>query len=118
MNLLQTFLSHRIQPLCQSEMTMWMYPGPRCLDRPFSTELGDTGINTRIRGVLTHGVDLMFGSSLVPLREGIDNSWVNPLGLTFIYLCQFLFLNACVFLHMILGMLATPCAGSPYLRMW
>jgi hypothetical protein len=45
-DLLQTFFSHCVQPLCQQEMTMWMYPGPSCPDRPFSAELCDTKINT------------------------------------------------------------------------
>jgi hypothetical protein len=41
---------------------MWMYPGPICPDRPFSTELRDAEINTRIQGVLANGVDMNFGS--------------------------------------------------------
>jgi hypothetical protein len=48
-----------------------MYPGPSCLDRPFSLELEDTEINTQIRGVLAHGADLNFGSGPIPLREGV-----------------------------------------------
>jgi hypothetical protein len=31
-------------------MTMWMYLGPSCLDRPLSIELDDTEINTQIQG--------------------------------------------------------------------
>jgi hypothetical protein len=50
--LLQTFFSNRVQLLYHQEVTMWMYPGPSCPDRPFSVELGDTEINTRIQGVL------------------------------------------------------------------
>jgi hypothetical protein len=49
-DLLQTFVSRFIQPLRSWEMTMWMYPGPSCHDRPVSTELDDMEINTRIRG--------------------------------------------------------------------
>jgi hypothetical protein len=30
-------------------------------------------INSQIEGVLAHGADQNFGSSLVPLREGVDN---------------------------------------------
>jgi hypothetical protein len=48
--LLWTFVSHRVQPFRQWEMTMWMYPRPSCPDRPFPTELGDMEINTRIQG--------------------------------------------------------------------
>jgi hypothetical protein len=54
-------------------MTMWMYPEPSYPDRPFSTELNNTEINTRIRGgrVLAHGADPNFGSDPIPLREGV-----------------------------------------------
>jgi hypothetical protein len=30
------------------EMTMWMYLGLSCLDHPFSAELDDMEVNTRI----------------------------------------------------------------------
>jgi hypothetical protein len=53
---------------------MWMYPGPCCPNCPFFVELGDAEINTRIWGVLAYGADLNFGSGLVPLREGVDNT--------------------------------------------
>jgi hypothetical protein len=66
-----TFVSHCVQPLDQREMTMRIYPGPNCPDRPFSVELGDMEINTRIRGFLAHGADQNFGSVLVPLRERV-----------------------------------------------
>jgi hypothetical protein len=56
MNLLQTFVSHHVQPLRQREMTIWMYPGSSYPDRPFSVELGDTEINTQIRGVSLTGL--------------------------------------------------------------
>jgi hypothetical protein len=46
--LLQTFLSCWAQPINERGMTMWMYPGPSCPDRPFSAELGDTEINIRV----------------------------------------------------------------------
>jgi hypothetical protein len=49
-DLLQTFFSHHVQLLHQQEMTMWVYPGPSCPDRPFIVELGDTEINTRVWG--------------------------------------------------------------------
>jgi hypothetical protein len=52
---------------------MRMYPGPSCPGRPFSTELDDTNVNTRIRGVLAHGADLIFSSSPVSLREGVNS---------------------------------------------
>jgi hypothetical protein len=66
---------------------MWIYSGPSCPDHPFSTELGDTEINTQIRGVLAHGADLNLGSGLIPLREGIDSPWLSSLGLLFGCLC-------------------------------
>jgi hypothetical protein len=68
-------------------MTMRIYSGPSCPDHPFSTELGDTEINTQIRGVLAHGADLNLGSGLIPLREGIDIPWLSSLGLLFGCLC-------------------------------
>jgi hypothetical protein len=46
--------------------------------------------------------DWDFGSGTVPLREGVKSPWVSSLKLTFIYLCQFLLLNACALLHRIL----------------
>jgi hypothetical protein len=46
--LLWTFFSRRVQQLHQRRMTMWMYPGPSCPDYPFSIELEDMEINTRI----------------------------------------------------------------------
>jgi hypothetical protein len=73
---------------------MCMYSGPSCPDRPFFVELGSVEINNRIQGVLAHGADLNFGSGSVPLWEGFDNPWVNPLDFTFIYLYQYLILNA------------------------
>jgi hypothetical protein len=48
MGVLQTFFNSGVQSPCQREMTMWMYPGPSCPDYPFSVELGDTEINTRV----------------------------------------------------------------------
>jgi hypothetical protein len=97
---------------------MWMYPGPSYLDHPFSIELDDTEINSRMRGVFAHGADLNFGSGPVPLREGVDSPWVSPLGLAFGYLCQSLFLNVRVFLRRILGTLVAPHRGSPCRRTW
>jgi hypothetical protein len=63
-----------------------------------SSDLG-VEINTRVQGVLAHGADLNLGSGPVPLREGD-------------YLCQFLFLNVCVFLCRISGMLTAPYEGG------
>jgi hypothetical protein len=91
---------------------MSMYPGPSCPDCPFSTELGNVEINTRIQGVLACGVDLNFGSSLVPLRECVDSPWLSLLEFTFVYLYQFLLLNACTFLRRVLGMHSTPLGGE------
>jgi hypothetical protein len=97
---------------------MWMYPGPCCPDHPFSIELDDTEINTWIRGVLAHGADLNLGSSLIHLRERVDNPWVSPLGLSFGCLCQFLLLTICMFLCRVMSTLTAPLEGSPYVRMW
>jgi hypothetical protein len=66
---------------------MWMYLGPSCPDRPFSAELSDTEINTRIRRVLAHGFDLNLVFGPIPLREGVDSPWVSSLGLSFDCLC-------------------------------
>jgi hypothetical protein len=52
-----------------------------------------------------------FGSNPVPLRERVESPWVSPLELTFVYLCQFLLLNACTLLHRIWGMHAAPPQG-------
>jgi hypothetical protein len=48
---------------------------------------------------------------MVPLREGIDSPWVSPPEFTFVYMYQFLLLNACTFLHRILGTHAAPSRG-------
>jgi hypothetical protein len=90
---------------------MWMYLGPSCPDYPFPIGLGDVEINTRIQGVLAHGVDLNFGSGPIPLREGVDNPLVSPLEFTFVYLYQFLLLNACAFLRRVSGMHIAPRGG-------
>jgi hypothetical protein len=85
---------------------MWMNLGPSCLDHPFSAELGDTEINTRIQGVLSHWANLNLSSGPVTLREGVDSPWVSLLGLAFGYLCLSLFLNVHMFLRRISGVLA------------
>jgi hypothetical protein len=90
---------------------MWMYPMPSCPDYPFSIELGDTEINTQIRGVLAHVTDLNLGSSPIPLREGVDSPWVSLLGLSLGYLCWFLLLTMCMFPHRISGKHTAPCGG-------
>jgi hypothetical protein len=82
-----TFFSCCVQPLRQREITIWIYLGPSCPDRPFSVELDDMEINTRIRWVLAHGADQNFGSGLVPLREGVLSPCVSLLELTFVCLC-------------------------------
>jgi hypothetical protein len=113
-DLLQTFVSCRVQPLRQQGMTMWMYPGPSCPSHPFSVELGDTENNTQIRGVLAHGADLNFGSSPVPLREGVESPWVSLLKLILVYLCQFLLLKTrAFFLALDLRYACSALQGSP-----
>jgi hypothetical protein len=47
-DLLRTFVSCHIQPLRQWAVTMWMYPGPGCPYRSFTTELDDVEIDARI----------------------------------------------------------------------
>jgi hypothetical protein len=96
---------------------MWMYLEPSCRNRPFFTELGDTKINTRIRGVHAHGSDLNLGSGPVPLRVGVNSPWMSLLGPAFGYLCQSLFLNVNMFLCRASGALTVSRRGSPYLRM-
>jgi hypothetical protein len=88
-----------------------MYSGPSCPDRPFFTELGDVEINTRIRGVLAHGADMNFGSGPIPSREGFDSPWASPLEFTFVYLYQYLILNARMFLRRVSGIHAAPHGG-------
>jgi hypothetical protein len=53
-----------------------------------------------------------------PLRERVNNPWVNLLGLAFRYLCESPFHNIGMFLCRVLGGLVAPHGGSPYLRMW
>jgi hypothetical protein len=59
---------------------MWLYPGPSCLDRSFSNELSEAKINTRIQNILDHGANLNPGAGPAPLREGVANARVSPLG--------------------------------------
>jgi hypothetical protein len=56
---------------------MWLYLEPSCPDYPFSKELGDVEINTWIRKVLDHGVDLNPGAGPAPLREGVASTSVS-----------------------------------------
>jgi hypothetical protein len=65
-DLLRTLFSHRVQPIRQWVTTMWMYPRPSCPDRPFSEELGDVEINTKIHSALAPGDDLNPGVSPPP----------------------------------------------------
>jgi hypothetical protein len=114
----RTFFNRRIQPLHQGEVITWMHLGPSCPDHPVSVELGNTEINTQVRGVLAPGADPSLGSSPVPLREKVDNPRVSLLGLAFSYLCQPPFLDISIFLCRVSGSLTAPHGGSPYLRMW
>jgi hypothetical protein len=70
-DLLQTFVSRRVQPLRRWEITMWMYPGPSCPDRSFSAKLDNVEINARIRGILGHGANQNPAPSPIPLRGGV-----------------------------------------------
>jgi hypothetical protein len=66
-DLMWTFFSCQVQPFRRQEMFMWMYPRPSYPDRPFSAELDDMKINTRVHRVLDRGADLILGSSPIPL---------------------------------------------------
>jgi hypothetical protein len=114
--ILQTFFNHGVQTLHRREVNVQMHPRPSCPDRPFSTKLGNTKINTRIRGVLASGVDPNFGPDLVPLRERVDNLWVSLLELSFSYLCQSPFPNISTLVQG-LGRARSAPRGSPYLKM-
>jgi hypothetical protein len=99
---------------------MWMYLGPYCTDRPFSEELGDVGINTRIRRVIAHGADLNPRASSTPLRKGVDNTRVSQSAFTFGSSCSFDFLMVFASARSVLCILAVRYGGgggSPYLRM-
>jgi hypothetical protein len=115
--LLWTFFSRRVKPLCQLFMTMWMYPGPSCHDHPFSEELGDMELNTQIDRVLALGAYLNHRVGPTPLREGVDNAWVSPLRPILGCLCKFWFLNTFMLLRRVSGVLTTPLKESPCSRM-
>jgi hypothetical protein len=97
---------------------MWMHSGPSCLDHLFSQSSVIQRSTPEFEGSLLMGFDLNLGSDLIPLWEGVDSPWVSLLGLSFDYLCRFLFLTICVFLCRISGTLTMPHGGSPYLWMW
>jgi hypothetical protein len=80
-DLIWTFVSHHVQPLWCREMPMWMHPGPSCSDHSFSVELGNAEIDAQIGRILIQGVHQNFGSSLIPLREGVVSPCVSPLKL-------------------------------------
>jgi hypothetical protein len=63
----QTFFKRGVQPLHRQEVNVRMHPGPSCPHCPFSAELGNTGINSQIRGALASRVNPNFGPGLVPL---------------------------------------------------
>jgi hypothetical protein len=49
-------------------------------------ELGDTDVNTWVHGLHAHGAILNLGTGPVPLREGVNSSWVShsdPLSATY-----------------------------------
>jgi hypothetical protein len=74
MEILRDFFSREVRPRPRREITMRMHPRPSCPDNPFSVELGDMEMNTRIRGVLAPRADPNLGSSPIPLRERVDSS--------------------------------------------
>jgi hypothetical protein len=67
-HLMQTFFSRWVQPLRQQATTKWLYPGPSCPNYPFSDELGDAEVNTRIHKVLAHRADLNPGADPSPIH--------------------------------------------------
>jgi hypothetical protein len=76
-----------------------MYSGPNCPDRPFYAELDDMEINNWIRGVFAYGDNQNFGSSTVPLREGVESSWMSLLKLTFCLLVSISIFSTCTPSH-------------------
>jgi hypothetical protein len=62
---------------------MCMYLRPSYPGYPFSEQLGDAEINTRIHRFLAHGVYLNPGAIPTPLRERIDNTKVSLFAITF-----------------------------------
>jgi hypothetical protein len=87
-DLLWTFFSRRVQPLCRWVMTMCMYLEPSCPDRRFFEELSNVEINTWIHMDLAPGANSNLGAGPTPLREGVDSTWVSPLGPILDCLCQ------------------------------
>jgi hypothetical protein len=82
--LLQTFFSHRVQPLCQRVTIMWLYSGPSCPDSPFFVELGKAEINTCVHKVLSHRANLNPGAGPAPLMERVDSTRVSLRGSNFL----------------------------------
>jgi hypothetical protein len=62
---------------------MWMYLGPYCPNRPFSEELDDVGINTRVEpgvdyaplGAVSVGADWRTPSQAIMLEVRDMTSW-------------------------------------------
>jgi hypothetical protein len=80
-DLLWTLFSRWVQSLCHRVMTMWMYLGPSCPNRPFYEELGGVKINTSIHRFLAHGVDLNPGAR-------VDSTRVSLFASAFVNLCN------------------------------
>jgi hypothetical protein len=75
--------NHRVQLLRQRVMTILMYLGSSCPNRPFSEELGNAEINTHVHRVLAHGVVLNPLASPTPLSKGVDSTRVSLFAFTF-----------------------------------
>jgi hypothetical protein len=95
-----------------------MYTGASCPYRPFSNELGDVEINTRIYKVQAHGADLNPMVSPAPFREGVNGTRVSLLKPVFGCLRRFQFLNVLMFLCRVSGVLAVCHEALPCPRTW
>jgi hypothetical protein len=95
---------------------MWLYPWPRCPDHPFSDELGDAEVNTRICKVLDHGANLNPGASPAPWGKGLLASRLVYLHPSWQFV-QFHPLIMLVILCKASGMLTAWLGASNYLRM-
>jgi hypothetical protein len=94
---------------------MWMYPRPSCPNHPFSEELGEVEINTRIHRVHDHGADLNLGVDPTHIREGVDNTRVSLSAFTFDSSCHFDLLMVFTSVRSVWRILTVRHRGSPYL---
>jgi hypothetical protein len=79
-HLQRTFFGHWTQPLWRRKTMMWLYPRPRCPDRPSFEELSTAEVNVQIHKVLDLGVNPNPGSSPSSLQGGVAMARVSMLG--------------------------------------